>query len=153
MTDMMSDLSPGLPDPDRHAEFYADVTTKRFFAWLVDATLILILTVIAVPFTAFTAIFYFPFLWLAIGLIYRIVTLASRSATPGMRLMSIEFRTRQGERFDTAHAALHTGIYTFALGTFLIQAASIVLMLASARGQSIGDHLLGTAAINRTAAR
>ncbi|MBV0911582.1 RDD family protein [Rhodobacteraceae bacterium ASV31] len=148
-----TDPYSGLPDPDRHAEFYADVTIKRFFAWLIDATLILILTIIAVPFTAFTAIFYFPFLWLAIGLIYRIATLSGRSATPGMRLMAIEFRNRQGERFDLAHAALHTVIYTVALGTFLIQAASIILMLASARGQSLGDHLLGSAAINRAATR
>ncbi len=148
-----TDMYPGLPDPERHAEFYSDVPIKRFFAWLIDATLILILTIIAVPFTAFTAIFYFPFLWLVIGFVYRTATLARSSATPGMRLMSIEFRNRMGEKFDTGQAALHTLIYTISLGTFLIQAGSIILMLTSARGQSLGDHLLGSAAINRAATR
>lgn len=148
----MQDALWGLPDPHTKAEFYADVTAKRFFAWLVDSLLIFVLTVLVVPLTAFTAVFFFPFLWLLVGLAYRVVTLATFSATPGMQLMAIEFRNRRGERFDLPTAALHTLIYSIAMGSLLIQAVSIVLMLTSPRGQSLGDHLLGTAALNRAAA-
>ena len=32
----MTDTYPGLPDPERAAEFYDGVPTKRFVAWIVD---------------------------------------------------------------------------------------------------------------------
>ena len=152
MTHMTDPAYTGLPDPERHAEFYADVPLKRLIAWAIDAAIILVLTLIAVPFTAFTAIFFFPLLWLVVGLVYRIATIARRSATPGMRIMAIEFRTATGERLGLSTAALHTLIYSVAIGVFLLQAVSIILMLTTARGQSLPDHLLGTAAINRAAA-
>jgi uncharacterized RDD family membrane protein YckC len=141
----------GLPDPDRHAEFYADVPVKRFIAWILDGIAILLLALLAVPFTAFTALFFFPLLWLLVGLVYRIVTIANWSATPGMRMMAIEFRTGSGARFDLQTAALHTLGYTVSMAAFPLQAVSIVLMLTTPRGQSLPDHMLGTAAINRRA--
>ncbi|MFN6979976.1 MAG: RDD family protein, partial [Gemmobacter sp.] len=143
--------SPGLPDPEVSPGFYDGVPVKRLVAWAVDSALILLLTLIAVPFTAFTALFFFPVLWLAIGFAYRIVTLATASATPGMRLVAIELRDRMGRPFDLAHAIGHTLGYTLSISTVLVQVASIVLMLTGARGQGLTDLLLGTAAINRPA--
>ncbi len=141
-----------LPDPDFQAEFYADVPMKRAVAWIVDTLLIFILTLIIVPFTAFTALFYLPFLYLIVGFGYRTIGLARKSATPGMRLMAIEFRDRTGARFDFVTAMLHTLGYTLTIGTLLPQLLSIVLMLTSARGQGLSDLVLGTVAINRAAA-
>jgi hypothetical protein len=53
----MTDTYANLPDPDAHAEFYADVPFKRLLAFIVDAVLICLITVILIPFTAFTALF------------------------------------------------------------------------------------------------
>jgi uncharacterized RDD family membrane protein YckC len=145
----MTEPYASLPDPDRDAAFYADVPAKRALAWIVDSILIAALTLVAIPFTAFTALFYLPVLWLAVGLAYRIVTLAGRSATPGMRLLGIEFRTHRGERFGLAEAALHTAIYSVCVSFVIPQIVSIVLMLTTPRGQGLPDLGLSTVALNR----
>lgn len=150
----MSDTSPatalwGLPDPDAAPEFYDDVVVKRLLAWIVDTALITGLTLLAIPLTAFIGLFFFAGLFLVISFVYRTWTISSASATPGMRLMGIEFRTFRGERFDTAMAALHTGAFLAMSTIFLVQAVSVVMMLTTARRQGLHDMLLGTAAVNR----
>jgi uncharacterized RDD family membrane protein YckC len=148
---MFTPLSPGLPDPDAAPGFYDGVPLKRFLAWIVDAVVVLALTLVAVPLTAFVAAFFFPLVWLAIGFVYRTVTLATASATPGMRLVGIELRDRWGRRFDTAHAILHTLGYTLSISTLIVQGVSVALMLTGGRRQGLTDLILGTAAINRPA--
>ncbi len=140
-----------LPDPDHQAEFYADVPMKRALAWCVDAILIAILTMIVVPFTFFLGLFFLPVLYLSISFLYRTVGLARNSATPGMRLMAIEFRDRTGAKFDLGTAFLHTLGYTLTISTLLPQLLSIGLMLTTARGQGLSDMVLGTVAINKPA--
>jgi uncharacterized RDD family membrane protein YckC len=142
-----------LPDPDRHPGFYDAVPTKRLLAWLVDSALIGLLTLLIVPFTAFLAVFFLPLLWLAVGFAYRVTTLARGSATPGMRLMAIEFRDGTGRPFDLGLAAAHTLGYSLSMSFVLPQVASVVLMLTGARAQGLTDLVLGTAAINRPALR
>lgn len=141
----------GLPDPDMKPEFYADIPTKRFFAWAVDTGLILLMCLLIIPFTAFTALFFLPFLYLVVGFLYRTVTLANRSATPGMRLMAMEFRTHDGNRLDLPMAILHTLGFTVSVSMVLPQVVSIVLMLTTPRAQGLTDMILGTAALNRAA--
>lgn len=140
-----------LPDPQTQPEFYADVPMKRLVSWVVDMVLIAILCVLILPFTAFTGIFFFPFLILVVGFVYRVVTLANGSATMGMRFFGIEFRTQNGERFTLGTAFIHTLGYSISLSFFLLQIISIVLMLTSARAQGLTDHFLGTVAINKAA--
>jgi len=142
-----------LPDPQLQPEFYADVPTKRLLAFVVDTVLIIGICLVILPFTAFTGLFFFPFLMLVVGFAYRVITLSNGSATWGMRLMAIEFRTTQGARFDFVTACLHTLGYTLSMGTFIVQAASIVMMLTSERGQGLSDLVLGTVALNRSAQR
>ena len=98
----------GLPAPDTHPEFYADTVTKRAVAWVIDVILISLLTGVAVVLTAFIGAFFLPLLYAVVSFLYRWWSLASGSATPGMRLTSIELRTREGLRFDGATAFLHT---------------------------------------------
>jgi uncharacterized RDD family membrane protein YckC len=141
-----------LPDPHTQSDFYDDIPTKRFGAWLVDAAMILILCLIALPFTAFLGLFFFPLLWLILGFLYRWTTISSGSATWGMRLMAIELRDVRGQRLDAGTAFMHTMLYTIAMGTYVLQALSVALILISARRQSLADHILGTVAINRAAA-
>jgi len=68
-----------------------------------------------------------------------------------MRMMSIEFRNADATRFDLATAFWHTVGYSVSWSIFPLQLISVVLMLTSARGQGLTDHILGTAALNRTA--
>ena len=140
-----------LPDPDYQAEFYADVPVKRALAWGVDAILIALITAVVVPFTLFLGLFFLPVLYMSISCLYRTVGLARHSATPGMRLMAIEFRDRTGARFDLGTAFLQTLGYTLTIGTLLPQLLSIGLMLTTARGQGLTDMVLGTVAINKPA--
>lgn len=140
-----------LPDPDRQAEFYADVPIKRALAWVVDAIVIAIITMIVVPFTLFLSLFFLPALYLTISFLYRTISLARHSATPGMRLMAIEFRDRTGAKFDLGTAFLHTLGYTLTISTLLPQLLSMGLMLTTARGQGLTDLVLGTVAINKPA--
>jgi len=142
----------GLPDPELRPEFYADVPTKRAIAWVADTVLVTLICVVIVPFTAFTALFFLPALFLTVGLIYRIATIAGGSATPGMRLVALEFRTHDGQRFGPALAAVHTVLFTVSMSMVFPQVISVILMLTGARAQGLSDLLLGTAAVNRAAA-
>lgn len=112
----------------------------------------LVLCVLVLPFTAFTGLFFLPFLFLALGLVYRTATIAHRSATWGMRLFALEFRTAMGQRLDTAMAFWHSMGFTFSCAVPLVQLTSILLMLTGARRQGLTDLALGTVAINRRAA-
>ncbi|MDZ4094173.1 MAG: RDD family protein [Paracoccaceae bacterium] len=140
-----------LPDPDRHAEFYANVPMKRALAWGVDTVLIMVITAIIVPLTAFTALFFLPLLFLCVSFAYRTVALARNSATPGMRLMAIEFLDHRGRAFDLSTAFWHTLGYSIAIAFVLPQIVSAVLMLTGARAQGLSDLALGTVAINSPA--
>ena len=146
-----SDPYARLPDPEFQAEFYRDVAAKRAIAWIVDTILVGLLTAIAVPMTAFIALFFLPVLFLIINVLYRWVTISSRSATWGMRLTSIEFRRLDGAPFDTATALVHTLGYTVSVAMVLPQLLSIALMLINPRGQGLTDLIMGTVAINRPA--
>ncbi|WP_226780800.1 RDD family protein [Oceaniglobus trochenteri] len=141
----------GLPDPDSQQAFYADVPSKRFFAWLIDIILITLLTLLTLPLTLFIGLFFLPLLFATLSFMYRVIALTNRSATPGMRLMAIEFRTARGERMDLGSAFMHTLCYFVSMAVFPLQLISIVLMLTTARAQGLTDHLMGTAAINRAA--
>ncbi len=142
----------GLPSPDEHAEFYADTATKRGLAWCIDVLLIGIVSLILLPFTFFTAIFYFPLLFMTVGFLYRAVTLARASATPGMRILAVEIRGSDGAPLDPMTAFLHTAGYAASVVVFPLQLISVALMLTTPRGQGLTDHVLGTAAVNRAAA-
>ena len=137
-----------LPDPEFNADFYAGVPAKRALAWIVDTILTMILTAVIVPFTAFTALFFLPFLYLVVNFFYRWISLAGSSATPGMRLMAIEFRRADGQKFDAATALLHTLGFLLSFAMMLPQVLSAVLMLVGDRRQGLTDLVLGTVAIN-----
>ncbi|MEP2781339.1 MAG: RDD family protein [Pseudoruegeria sp.] len=147
----MSEPLWGLPNPDTHSEFYKDVAIKRLFAWLIDMVFIGLISAVVVVLTAFTGLFFLPFLVLCVSLIYRTVAIARHSATPGMRLVSLEFRTHRGEKFDTSLALIHTIAYTVSVSMVLPQVISIILMLSSSRRQGLTDMFLGTAAVNKAA--
>ena len=143
--------APGLPDPLREAPFYQGVAVKRAFAFAVDFALIFLMALVILPFTAFAALFVFPFFIGVVGFLYRWATLASGSATWGMRLMAIEIRESDGLRLSASTAFLHVAGLYLSFAIFPAQIVSAVLMVALGRGQGLTDLVLGTAAINRPA--
>ena len=144
-----TDMYPGLPDPETHPEYYSGVAVKRGLAWFVDFAVVALLTALAVLLTALTGLFFLPLLFFIVGFLYRWVTIASGSATLGMRLFSIRFLDRFGEPFDSGAAFMHTAGYTLSTAFFPLQLISIALMLFTERGQGLTDHILGTVAVNR----
>ncbi|WP_187431015.1 hypothetical protein ROLI_022430 [Roseobacter fucihabitans] len=139
------------PDPHAQPDFYKDVPLKRLLAWGVDALLTFIACLVILPFTAFTGLFFFPLLFLVVGFIYRMITIANGSATWGMRLFAIELRQSNGARFDAGSAFAHTLGYTLSWAIFPLQLISMVLMATSERGQGLSDHALGSVMVNRRA--
>lgn len=140
-----------LPDPEYNAEFYEGVTAKRGIAWVIDTVLTLILTALIVPFTAFTALFFLPVLFVVVNAVYRWVTISSGSATLGMRMTAIEFRRADGQMFDAGTAFVHTLGYLISASMVLPQVLSVAMMMLSPRGQGLTDMVLGSVAINRSA--
>lgn len=142
-------MHTALPDPILQEDFYADTPLKRLFAWIIDMIIIVLLSALVIPFTAFTGIFFFPFLLLVIGFAYRVLTIAGGSATIGMRLMSIQLRNQHGEKFGLGEAALHTLGYSISMGMPLIQLVSVILMLTTSRKQGLTDIVVGSVVINK----
>ena len=140
-----------LPDPQYKPEFYTDTALKRLIAWGIDTIIILVMCLLLLPFTAFTAVFFFPAFFLTVGFVYRTATITRSSATLGMRFMAIEFRTHRGATFDLNLAAIHSLAYTISTFTVVPQLISLVLMATTARGQGLTDLLLGTVAMNKRA--
>ncbi len=143
----------GLPDPERDPQFYEGVPTRRVVAWVLDLIVILVAGVpVALMFGIATfgiGLALFPFVIAAVGFLYRSATIASGSATWGMRIMGIELRRHDGSRFDATTAVLHTLIYSLALWTVVLQALSCLTILFSRYGQGLNDIILRTTAINR----
>ena len=130
------------PDPDLHPQFYDGIAGKRLLAWIIDVVLIVGFCLLIVPFTAFTALFFFPFLMLVVG-----------SATWGMRLMAMELRDHRDRPFDFMTALLHTIGYSLSMTVTIIQVVSAVLICTTARRQSLTDMALGTVPVNRRLSR
>lgn len=147
--------SSGLPDPERDRQFYDGVPGGRLVAWIADVIVVLAIGVpLALLFGVLTLgfgfVLFFAILFAA-DFIYRVATIASGSATWGMRLMGIELRRLDGTRFDLATAFLHTALYAFCFGVLILQCASILGMVATRQGQGLPDMVLRSAMINRPA--
>lgn len=127
---------------------YAGVPLKRGFAWVFDMVLIALLCMLILPFTAFTGVFFFPFLMLVVGFFYRWFTIAGASATWGMRIMGIALRDNEDAPLGSGLALAHTLGYSISVAVPPLQLISVVLMLVTERGQGLTDHVLGTTAIN-----
>ena len=145
----------GLPDPDLDRQFYEGVRTRRLVAWLVDLGIILVIGVpLATVFGLMTLGFgfaLFPLLVAGVGFLYRTATIASASATWGMRFTGLELRRGDGTRFDLPMALAHTAIYTVALSSGVLQLISCATILGTRYRQSLADIILGSTMINRPA--
>lgn len=139
-----------LPNPETSPGFYDGVAVKRGLAWILDTFAVAVISAVLATLPFFLGWFFFPLIFLAVNVLYRIGTIASASATPGMSLFNIELRTHQGHNLDGSMAAMHTIAYLIANAFVLPQLISIALMLGSARGQGLHDMVTGVVALNRS---
>jgi uncharacterized RDD family membrane protein YckC len=109
------------------------------------------LVALFIPLTGFLALFFLGGLYLVINFLYRWIGLARHSATLGMRVMGVEFRDMQGLRLSGGQAFAHTLFYALSVAFVLPQVISVLLIVFTARGQGLSDHVLGTVLINRAA--
>lgn len=144
----------GLPDPKMDADYYDGVPMRRAIAWVVDAIIIFVGSLIVVGFlgllTFGVAFFFGGLLALVASFAYRVIFIANRSATPGMMLMGIEFRTFSGQRFSLVEALVHTTLFMLLFASFFGQIASIITMTTTNYGRSLPDFVLGSTVINRS---
>ena len=144
-----SAYNPNLPDPTHDGVFFDGVTAKRLIAWVFDVIVTLVLSVMLSIATIGIGFLLFPLVWLGVGFVYRTLSIASGSATWGMRMTGIELRDRSGHRLTGGQAMIHTLIYSISMGTVVLQFVSAVLMLTTRYKQGMPDIFLGTTAINR----
>jgi uncharacterized RDD family membrane protein YckC len=144
-------ISAHYPDPLLQSQFYADVAPKRAMAWMIDTVVTAFLVALFIPLTGFLALFFLGGLYLVINFLYRWIGLARHSATLGMRVMGVEFRDMQGLRLSGGQAFAHTLFYALSVAFVLPQVISVLLIVFTARGQGLSDHVLGTVLINRAA--
>lgn len=129
--------------PPRSATFER-VSFRRLMAWVVDSLLIAALTSVVVTLTLFTGLFVLPIIYAAVAFVYRSLTIAASSATPGMLLMGIELRASNGAPLDLPLAVGHTLAYMVSVAMAPLQFISVVLMGFSATGRGLGDRFLDT---------
>lgn len=142
------DYNPGV-----HPERYDGVRTRRMFAFLVDATIVVLLMALAYVVVAVLGIFTLGLLWLllpavwpAVALLYSVLTLGgSQSATPGMRFMGIELRTLRGEQMYYGLALLH--VLGFWVSVTILTPLVLLVALFTERKQLLHDLILGTVAV------
>ena len=134
-------------------ERYDGVRSRRMFAFLVDAAVILFLMLVASFVVATLGVLtlglgwlLFPLIWPVIPIIYSVLTVGGRhSATPGMRFAGIELRMMQGEPMTPLLALLHALGFWFTVT--LLTPFILVVALLNSRKQLLHDLALGTVAV------
>ena len=141
-------MSHGLPDPEYDHAFYDGVPVKRLFAWVVDVIIVTATTFLLGVLTLTLLWWVWPLVYLAVDFLYRAGSIASGSATLGMRLMNLELRGPTGAQLSRREAILHTLCYMVAAAFVILQLISIIMIALGPRHQGLHDLLLGSAALN-----
>ena len=140
-------------DPAVHPALYDGVRTRRSFAFLIDAAIVLALMLLASIVVAVLGIFtlglgwlLFPAIWPVVAILYTVLTLGGpNSATPGMRFTGVEVRTLRGERMNYGLALVHSVL--FWLSVSILTPLILLVALFTARKQLLHDLVLGLVAI------
>ena len=156
-----SDRKTGIADtfnaPD-HPELYEGVVSRRVFAFLIDVTIIGLLSCAVFMVTLVLGVFTFGLAWLALGLVFPGVALlytgfglsGLQSATIGMRMMDLKVITWSGQKLDFMLAVFHAiGFY---VSVVILAPFILAIALFEPRGRLLHDLLLGTVIVDRQAA-
>ena len=141
-------------DPVAQPQLFDGVIGKRFVAFIVDAIIITLLTVLAWAVIAILGIVTLGLAWLlfglafpAVGLGYNAVTIGGpNSATVGQRMMGLEVRMWYGGKVSPLLAAFHALLFWFSLVIF---APILLWCLFDSQKRCLHDILAGVVVINR----
>lgn len=142
-------------DPAARPELYYGVRTRRVFAFLVDASIVFLLMILASVVVAVLGLFtfglgwlLFPLIWPFVAILYTMFTLGGpRSATPGMRFTGVEMRTWYGAPMYPVLALAHA--IGFWLSVTFLTPFILLVSLFEPRKRLLHDILLGTIVIRR----
>jgi uncharacterized RDD family membrane protein YckC len=145
---------PHAYDPVAQPQLFDGVIRKRFVAFIVDAIIILVLTVIAYLVVGVLGILTLGLAWLLFGLVFPAVGLGynaltiggPNSATVGQRMMGLEVRMWYGGKVSPLIAAFHALLFWFSLVVFCL-----ILLWAffDQRKRCLHDILAGVVVMNR----
>lgn len=141
----------GLPDPEADRQFYEGVALRRLMAFFIDVILIWGVALGIVALTLGIGLFFLGFILLVSDFLYRFLSIANRSATPGMRLMGIELRDRNGDPFSAGQALVHSLLFYLSLTFFIAHLVSMFMMAGTSLGRGLHDLPIGSAMINSPA--
>jgi uncharacterized RDD family membrane protein YckC len=141
-------------DPVTQPALFAGVIGKRTIAFIIDAVIIAILTVIAYIVVALLGVVTLGLAWLlfglvfpAVGLGYNAITVGGpKSATIGQRMMGLEVRMWFGGKVSPLIAAFHALLFWFSLVIFC---PILLWAFFDSRKRCLHDILAGVVVINR----
>lgn len=135
-------------------EYFRGVIGRRSVAFMIDAAIILTLSIILYAFLAIAGFFTLGFAWLLFGLVfpatalgYNAYTVSQRqSGTIGMRIVELEMRTCYGDRMYGLLGAFHALLFYFSVTVF----TPFVLLLPffNVRRRCLHDFFSGVVVIN-----
>ncbi|MBM3543728.1 MAG: RDD family protein [Alphaproteobacteria bacterium] len=145
---------PHAYDPVTQPQLFQAVIRKRFFAFIVDAIIITILTVLAYVVVGILGVITLGLAWLLLGLVFPVVGLGynaftiggPNSATIGQRMMGLKVRMWYGGRVTPLIAAFHALLFWLSLVIFV---PILLWCFFDARKRCLHDILAGVVVINR----
>jgi len=145
---------PHAYDPVNQPAPFRGVIGKRCLAFVVDAIIIAVLTVVAYVVVALLGIITLGLAWLlfglvfpAVGLSYNALTIGGpNAATIGQRMMGLEVRMWFGGKVTPLIAAFHALLFWFSLVVFC---PILLWAFFDPRKRCLHDILAGVVVINR----
>ncbi|MGH6793517.1 MAG: RDD family protein [Methyloceanibacter sp.] len=145
---------PHAYDPVTQPQLFQGVIRKRFFAFIVDAIIIAVLTTIAYVVVALLGIITLGLAWLLFGLVFPAVGLGynaltiggPNSATIGQRMVGLEVRMWFGGKVTPLIAAFHALLFWFSLVVFC---PILLWAFFDPRKRCLHDILAGVVVTNR----
>jgi uncharacterized RDD family membrane protein YckC len=145
---------PHAYDPVSQSRLFDGVIRKRTLAFIVDAIIILVLTVVAYVVVALLGVITLGLAWLLFGLVFPAVGLGynaltvggPNSATVGQRMMGLEVRMWFGGKVTPLIAAFHALLFWFSLVVFC---PILLWAFFDQRKRCLHDILAGVVVLNR----
>ena len=141
-------------DPVTQPQLFDGLIRKRCVAFVVDAIIILVLTVVAYLAVGLLGIITLGLAWLLFGLVFPAVGLGynaltiggPNSATIGQRMMGLEVRMWFGGKVSPLIAAFHALLFWFSLVVFC---PILLWAFFDTRKRCLHDILAGVVVVNR----
>lgn len=145
---------PHAYDPVTQSRLFDGVIGKRTVAFILDALIILVLTVVAYVVVALLGVITLGLAWLLFGLVFPAVGLGynaltvggPNSATIGQRMMGLEVRMWFGGKVTPLIAAFHALLFWFSLVIFC---PILLWAFFDQRKRCLHDILAGVVVLNR----